>query len=52
MEGTVALRFIVLFKSLISSIIVDYFINYLLSVIIGLSSYGVYGKLIFLLPFS
>jgi hypothetical protein len=51
-EGTVALRFIVLFKSLVGSIIVDYSINYLLGVIIGSSSYGVYSKLIFLLPFS
>jgi hypothetical protein len=51
-EGTIALKFIVLFKSLIGSIIVNYSINYLLSVIIGLSFYSVYNKLIFFLPFS
>jgi hypothetical protein len=51
-EGTVALRFIVLFKSFIGSVIVDYSINYLLGIIIGSSSYGVYSKLVFLLPFS
>ena len=51
-ESTVALRFIVFFKSLIGSIIVAYFINYLLSVIIKLSFYSVYSKLIFLLLFS
>ena len=52
MEGTVTLKFIVLFKSLIGSIIVDYFINYLLGIIIGLSSYSIYSKLVFLLLFS
>ena len=51
-EGTIALKFIVLFKSLIGSVIVNYSINYLLSVIIGSSSYSVYSKLIFLLPFG
>ena len=51
-EGTVALKFIVLFKSLIGSVIVDYFINYLLGVIIGSSSYNIYSKLVFLLLFS
>ena len=51
-KGTIALRFVVLFKSLVGSVIVDYSINYLLGVIIGLSSYSVYGKLIFLFPFS
>ena len=51
-EGTVALRFVVLFKSLVGSVIVDYSINYLLGVIIGLSSHGVYGKLVFLLLFG
>jgi hypothetical protein len=51
-EGTIALRFIVLFKSLIGSVIVNYSINYLLSVIIGSSFYGVYSKLIFLLLFN
>ena len=50
-EGTVALRFVVLFKSLIGSIVVAHSVNYLLGVIIGLSSYGVYSKLIFLFPF-
>ena len=47
MEGTIALKFIVFFKSLINSIIVNYSINYLLGVIIGLSSYSIYSKLIF-----
>ena len=51
-EGTVALKFIVFFKSLIGSIIVNYSINYLLSVIVRSSSYSVYSKLIFLLLFS
>ena len=51
MEGTITLRFIVLFKSLVGSIVVAYSINYLLGVIIRLSSYSVYSKLIFLLPF-
>ena len=51
-ESTIALKFIVLFKSFIGSIIVNYFINYLFSVIIGLSFYSVYGKLIFLLLFG
>jgi len=50
-KGTITLRFIVLFKSLIGSIVVAYFINYLLSVIVRLSSYSVYGELIFLLLF-
>jgi hypothetical protein len=50
-EGTVALKFIVLFKSLIGSIVIAYSINYLLSVIIGLSFYGIYSKLVFLFPF-
>jgi len=51
-EGAIALRFIVLFKSLIGSIVVTHSINYLLGVIIRLSSYSVYSKLIFLLPFG
>ena len=51
-EGTITLKFVVLFKSLIGSIIVNYFINYLLSVIIRLSSYSVYSKLMFLLSFN
>ena len=50
-EGTVTLRFVVLFKSLVGSVIVNYSINYLLGVIIKLSFYGVYSKLIFLFPF-
>ena len=52
MEGTVALRFVVLFKSLVGSVVVDYFINHLLGVIIRLSFYSVYSKLVFLLLFS
>ena len=51
-ENTIALKFIVFFKSLIGSIIIDYFINYLLSIIIGLSFYSVYSKLIFFFLFS
>jgi hypothetical protein len=51
MEGTIALRFVVLFKSLIGSIVVTYSINHLLSVIIKLSSYSVYSKLVFLFLF-
>jgi hypothetical protein len=51
MEGTITLKFIVLFKSLIGSVIVAHSINYLLSVIIRLSFYGVYNKLIFLFLF-
>ena len=51
-ESTVALKFIVLFKSFIGSVIVDYSINYLLGVIIGSSSYSVYSKLVFLLLFG
>ena len=51
-EGTIALRFIVLFKSLVGSVVVAYSINYLLGVIIGLSFYSVYGKLVFLLLFG
>jgi len=50
-ESIIVLRFIVLFKSLIGSVVVAYSINYLLSVIVGLSSYGIYSKLVFLLPF-
>ena len=41
-ESTVALRFVVLFKSLVGSIVVDYSINYLLSVII--KKYKFYTK--------
>jgi hypothetical protein len=51
-EGTITLKFVVFFKSLIGSIIVNYFINYLLSVIIELSFYSVYNKFIFLLLFN
>ena len=50
-KGTIILKFVVLFKSLIGSIIVAHFINYLLGVIIGSSSYSIYSKLVFLLPF-
>jgi hypothetical protein len=50
-EDTITLRFIVLFKSLIGSVVVAYFINYLLGVIIKLSFYSVYSKLVFLFLF-
>jgi hypothetical protein len=50
-EGTIILKFIVLFKSLIGSVVVTHFINHLLGIIIGLSFYGVYSKLIFLFLF-
>jgi hypothetical protein len=49
-EGAVALRFIVLFKSLVGGIVVTYSINHFLSVVVGSSSYSVYSKLVFLLP--
>ena len=52
MEGTITLRFIVLFKSLIGSVVVNYSINYLLGVIIGSSFYNIYSKLVFLLLFG
>ena len=52
MEGTITLKFIVFFKSLISSIVVNYFINYLFSVVIKSSSYSVYSKLIYIFLFS
>ena len=51
-EGAVALGFVILLEGLIGSIVVVHSVDYFLSVIVRLSSYSVYSKLVLLLLFG